>query len=146
MGWQGTQAHETYAATKHQQLLLLPPPRMDHASPPLAAAIAVANCAFVASPPPALRSLHLSSTYSGVEVLSFFLPEEAKGRTRPCTSRRGWRNCRGRVGEKRREGRWVRRGGLVAASCCFDPVDSGVGGRPFRLVSFFFCVVSSAPN
>jgi hypothetical protein len=78
MGWQGTQTHATYAATKHQQLLLLPPPRMDHASPPLAAAIAVTNCAFVASPPPALRSLHLSSTYSGVEVLSFFYQKKRR--------------------------------------------------------------------
>ena len=42
-----------------------------------------------------LRSLQ-PFVYSGLEALSFFFYQEeakAKGRTRPCSSRRGWRNC-----------------------------------------------------
>lgn len=49
------------------------------------------------------------------------------------------------------DGSWVRRGGLVAASCCFDPVDSGVGWgtRPFclfGLLSLFRCDEARTAN
>lgn len=124
----------------HQTPATTPPPSPSHG--PCLATTSSCNCSNKLRVRGVTAARTPFSTYSGVEVLSFFYQKKRRaghGRAQAAgdggiAGGVGVAGCG--VGEKRREGRWVRRGGLVAASCCFDPVDSGVVGRLF----FFFCV------